>query len=63
MFLRCKRAKGHEYLVLVENYWDGERVRQRTIRHFGRRDRLNVAHVLQTLAELPGYGMIQRPSR
>ncbi len=42
MFLRCvKAANGrHEYLRLVENYREGDKVKQRVVLHVGRKDLL-----------------------
>ena len=55
MFLRVKRSKKHAYLVLVENFYDEGRVRQRTIHHFGRLDRTNPLIVRQILSKYPGF--------
>ncbi len=55
MFLRTIRARGHRYLVLVENYRDGTKVRQRVIQWFGREDELEWAKVREELAQHPGY--------
>jgi len=59
MFLRSKRVKGRDYLMLVESYRENGRVRQRVIRSFGRRDRIDVARVRQTLATLPGFAFLK----
>src|SRR6516165_5100270 len=40
MFLRQARAGFHTYLRLVENYRQGDRVRQRIVLHLGRKDLL-----------------------
>ncbi|NIT78886.1 MAG: IS1634 family transposase [Thermoplasmata archaeon] len=40
MFVRVKRAGGHEYLQLVENRWERGRTRQRVLATLGRLDRL-----------------------
>lgn len=58
MFLRTKRARGHDYLVLVENHREGGQVRQRTIRYFGRLDRVDVREVRRVLAALPGFAFL-----
>ena len=52
MFLRSvKAANGrHEYLRLVENYRQGDKIRQRVILHVGRKDLL--APHLDTLVRL-----------
>lgn len=36
MFLRIKRVKGLDYLYLVENRREGDKVRQRIVRYCGR---------------------------
>lgn len=59
VFLRLKRRRGHEYLVLVENFREGGRTRQRTIQSFGRRDRLDLDKVNQVLARQPGFAFIR----
>ena len=41
MFVRVKRAGGHEYLQLVENRWEAGRTRQRIVATLGRLDRLH----------------------
>lgn len=58
MFLRYKRRKGRDYLVLVENYRDGSKVRQRTILNFGLRERLVLSDVNQKLASQPGFAFL-----
>ena len=42
MFLRSVKASNgrHEYLRLVENYREGEKIRQRVVLHVGRKDLL-----------------------
>ena len=40
MFLRQAKAGSHTYLRLVENYREGNRVRQRVVLHLGRKDLL-----------------------
>jgi hypothetical protein len=40
MFLRQAKAGSHTYLRLVENYREGDRVRQRVVLHLGRKDLL-----------------------
>ncbi len=41
MFVRSKRAGGHEYLQIVENHWEDGRTKQRVITTLGRLDRLH----------------------
>lgn len=41
MFVRVKRAGGHEYLQIVESRWEGGRTRQRVVSTLGRLDRLH----------------------
>ena len=38
MFLRTKTVRGHQYLQLVENRWEGGRSRQRVVASLGRLD-------------------------
>lgn len=59
MFLRSISVNGHEYLVLVENYRQAGRVKQRVLRSFGRRDRVNLADVRQVLAQIPGFAFFK----
>jgi len=49
MFVCEKTARGHRYLYLVESYREGGRVRQRTIRALGRKDRLQQTGELDRL--------------
>lgn len=41
MFIRIKRAGGHEYLQIVESHWEGGRIRQRVVSTLGHLDRLH----------------------
>jgi len=41
MFVRVKRAGGHEYLQMVESRWEDGRTKQRVITTLGRLDRLH----------------------
>lgn len=41
MFVRVKRAGGHEYLQIVESHWENGRTKQRVITTLGRLDRLH----------------------
>jgi len=52
MFTRMKQSRNGEYLQIVENYRDGERVRQRMVVYVGHYD--SIDHALQLMAgELP----------
>src|SRR6516165_11573565 len=60
MFLRQARAGFHTYLRLVENYRQGDRVRQRVVLHLGRKDFLaphldSLVRVLQADDPAPGW--------
>jgi hypothetical protein len=57
MYLRTVRAKGaegveHEYIRLVEAYWENGRSKQRVLANLGRKDLL--APHLESLIELLG---------
>jgi hypothetical protein len=43
MFARVKQSRGREYLQIVENYRDGERVRQRNVLYVGHYDSIEDA--------------------
>lgn len=58
MFLRVKRVNGHDYLVLVENFRDQGRHRQRVLRWFGRSDRLDLIEVRRVLSTMPTLGFL-----
>jgi len=49
MFVRVKRAGGHEYLQLAENRWVDGRSRQRIIATLGRLDRLQASGQVEVL--------------
>ena len=49
MFVRVKRAGGHEYLQLAENHWVDGRSRQRILATLGRLDRLQAAGQVEVL--------------
>jgi hypothetical protein len=40
MFIQRKRSGSHTYLQIVENRWEGGKVRQRAIGTLGREDEL-----------------------
>jgi len=69
MFLRQARAGFHTYLRLVENYREGDRVRQRVVLHLGRKDLLaphldSLVGVLQADDPAPrwvGAGQLSTP--
>lgn len=50
MFTRIVKAKGKEYLVIVESFWDGKRVRQRNIGSLGNIEKLRESGKLEKLA-------------
>lgn len=58
MFIRFKPANGHEYVLLVENFRECGRVRQRTIINFGRRERVEWNIVRRELARMPGFAYL-----
>jgi hypothetical protein len=35
MFIRAKTINGKNYYYLVENRWDGEKVKQKVVRYLG----------------------------
>lgn len=49
MFIRQKRSKDYLYLQIVENYRDGNRVKQRVIATLGRLDKLRKSRQLDAL--------------
>ena len=49
MFIRVKRAGGHEYLQLAENRWVDGRARQRILATLGRLDRLQASGQVDVL--------------
>ena len=49
MFVRVKRAGGHEYLQIVESKWEDGRTKQRVITTLGRLDRLHAKGQVDTL--------------
>lgn len=49
MFVRIKRAGGHEYLQLAENRWEDGRSRQRIVATLGRLDRLHAKGQVDSL--------------
>lgn len=59
MFLRIKRRRGLEYLVLVENYRRDTRVLQRTQHNFGRLDRVDIQEVNRILVNKPGFAFLK----
>ena len=69
MFLRQAKAGSHTYLRLVENYREGDRVRQRVVLHLGRKDLLaphldSLVRVLQADDPAPrwvGAGQVSAP--
>src|SRR5271157_2617064 len=69
MFLRQAKAGSHTYLRLVENYREGNRVRQRVVLHLGRKDLLaphldSLVRVLQAEEPAPrwvGVGQLSTP--
>src|SRR5271157_5428027 len=69
MFLRQAQAGSHTYLRLVENYREGDRVRQRVVLHLGRKDLLaphldSLVRVLQAddpASRWVGVGQLSTP--
>ena len=69
-FLRQAKAGSHTYLRLVENYREGDRVRQRVVLHLGRKDLLaphldSLVRVLQADDPAPRWvaaGQLSTPS-
>ena len=49
MFVRVKRAGGHEYLQIVESKWEDGHTKQRVITTLGRLDRLHAKGQVDTL--------------
>src|SRR5690625_2534191 len=40
MFARIQNTRGKEYLLIVENYREGDKVKQKVLHRFGRLDKL-----------------------
>jgi len=51
MFVRRKKSGPHVYLQIVENRWEGGRVRQRVLASLGREDRLRQSGGLESLVK------------
>ena len=49
MFVRKKRSGPRDYLVIVENYREGKKVKQRTIANLGRLDILKESGMLDSV--------------
>ena len=49
MFVRKKKSGPREYLVIVENYREGKKVKQRTIANLGRLDILRSTGKLESI--------------
>lgn len=61
MFFRYVTSKGHEYLLLVENYRLSGHHHQRVIYNFGRKDFLDCREVFAILTRYPGYRYLTLP--
>ena len=67
LFIKTTKAKGYEYINLVESYWEDGTTKHRVLYNFGRRDLLlndksfiNVVKKLCEIAEIPIYEQRQK---
>ena len=63
MFLRVKQSKGYRYLLLVENYWENGRHRQKIHHNFGRHDLIDPAEVDRILATKDQFAFLREKVR